>query len=436
MKKDINDYFAGDIRDYSVYACERAIPSGVDGLKPSQRKALYGMLREYPTKEVKVSIASSNIMAVTAFHHGSLDGVIVNMAQGFPGTNNIPLIEGIGQFGSRISPVAAAARYIFVKSSPLTKQFFHAVDDNILEWLTDDDMQIEPRFYLPIIPLVLVNGSQGMGTGFATDIMSYNPRDIVVRMLQILKQEKIRKPLIPWFRGFTGEVFKNSDGQTVIQGCFEFVNTTLLKITELPIGVSTIKYRDHLNALEDKDVIKSYEDNSTESKIEFLVKVPREVSGYNEKKIFEIFKLQSRATETITFWDERGRIKRVATAEELLDWFMAYRLTRYADRIAYMIKAGEENLAKLQERCRFIKLYIENSQRWAKTSTDDIVKELQSLNFTDIPSLLSIRITKLTGDAITELENEIVTVTKTIEKLRTASPTQLFMDDIRAVKLP
>ena len=197
--RDIKDFFSKEVRDYSIYSCMRAIPSGIDGMKTAHRKVLYGMAKEFPTQEVKVSICAATIQAVTAYHHGSLEAVVTGMAQNFVGSNNIPLLEGIGQFGSRITSTPAASRYIFAKLSQSAKQLFKPVDDNILEWLDDDGQKIEPKFYLPVLPLVLINGAEGMGTGFSTYIMGYKPDDLKKRTLEILNGSKKKTPLTPWY---------------------------------------------------------------------------------------------------------------------------------------------------------------------------------------------------------------------------------------------
>jgi DNA topoisomerase II len=431
---NIKDFFGREVREYSVYACERAIPSGVDGLKPSQRKVLYGMMKEYPTQEVKVSISSAQIMSVTAYHHGALDGVMVNMAQAFPGSNNIPLLEGIGQFGSRITPQAAASRYIFAKLSQSAKKLFNPIDDNILEWLDDDGQKIEPKFYLPILPLVLINGAEGMGTGFSTYIMGYNPTALRDASISILNGKKCPE-LNPWYKGFSGKIWKNEEGQTVVEGHLEVVNTTTIKITELPIGMFTMKYRDHLNNMEDKGLIKSYDDNSNEEKIEFIVKVSREFSASTKQELMKAFKLQSRGSETITVWDEKNKIRRFEKAEDLLTWFVEYRLTRYEDRRQYMIAAALKQLEWLDEQKRFIELYLKKSTEWSKTKIADIRAELESLGFVRIDDLLNIRIQRLTLDAIDELIEKIVSEQANIKTLESTTAKELYIKDLKELKL-
>lgn len=428
--KQLTDFFANEIRDYSIYACQRAIPSGIDGLKPSQRKVLFGMMKEYPTAEVKVSIASASIMGISAYHHGALDGVMVNMAQSFPGSNNAPLLEGIGQFGSRITPTPAASRYIFTKMSKVGKSLILPVDDNILTWLDDDGMKIEPEHYLPILPLVLINGAEGMGTGFATSIMSYNPVDLKNKIVGVLNGKTKLKPLVPWYNGFSGDITRNTEGQTVITGKLEVVNSTTIKITELPIGTFTIKYREVLNKLEDAGSIKSYDDNSAEDKIEFVVRVPRETSARSHEDLIKLFKLVSRNTENIVVWNQFKKIQRFAFADDLLTWFIDYRLSRYEDRRLYLLSSIQTTIDKYENQARFIKLYLKKSSVWSKTKTEDILQELRNDKFDTPEELLNIRINKLTGDAILDLQDKIDESKTELVRLKTVTNKEMYLEDL------
>lgn len=433
IKRNITDFFANEVRGYSIYACQRTIPSGIDGIKISQRKVLFGMDKQFPTQEVKVSIAAAQIMAVSCYHHGSLEGVMINMAQSFPGSNNIPLLDGIGQFGSRLSPDAAASRYIFTKLSTACKQMFKSVDDNILNWEEDDGTKIEPTFYLPVLPMVLINGASGMGTGYATSIPCHNPKDLKDAVLAILNNKK-PKQLIPWYRGFTGSI-TNDGNQTIISGVLEIVNTTQIVIKELPIGVYTIAYREVLNALEDKGLIKSYDDNSSEEKTEFVIKVSRETTALSMPELMKMFKLVSKDTPNLVVWNENGKIVRFDSTLDLLKWFVEYRLTKYEDRRLYMISAAEAERMALTEEMKFIKLYLKRSAIWSKTATKDIEQELIYSGFFAPKALLNIRISRLTADAITDLEMKIKTKEEEIDALKNSNAVDLYKADLADLKI-
>lgn len=430
----IKDIINNDVRDFSIYNCERSIPSGVDGLKTSQRKVIFGMMKKFPTQEAKVSIVSAGVMEISAYHHGSLDGVIINMAQNFPGANNLPYLEAIGQFGSRISPDAAASRYIFTKLTKNFRQLFKTDDDPILEYLDDDGQSIEPKFYLPILPAILINGAEGMGTGFACSIMAYNPEELKTYIQKKLTGKKITGRLNPWYRGFNGTIERSGD-QVICKGVIDIVNTTTIKIKDLPIGMYTIKYREVLNSLEDKNIIKSYVDNSTEEATEFVVTVPRETTKKSIEDLLKTFKLITRTTENLTVWKENGTIKRFDTVEDLIDWFVQYRLTRYEDRRTNLIRTQEEQKSWFEEQMRFIQLYLERSKVWSGMTEQAVVAELVASGLNRTDDLLSIRVRRLTGDSIEDLKKKIEQSTLEINRLNSMTATDLYLEDLSQLKL-
>lgn len=435
IQEKLTDFYAGPVREYSVYACERAIPSGIDGLKPSQRKIVYGMIKLYPKEEIKVSIAAASIISVTAFHHGSLDATMTKMAQCFPGSNNMPLLEGIGQFGSRLSPEPSATRYIFTKLSPVFNQLMLSDDLPILEHNTDDGMVIEPKFYLPILPLVLINGADGMGTGYSTHILQYNPKDVKERAVARLNGKVVSTPLTPWYDSYTGILKRNSDGSVTNEGQLEITNSTTITITELPIGKFTIDYRAVLNKLEADGNIKTYTDESNEKETKFVVKVSRDVASQDVADLKKMFKLVSKDTETITIWDENHKIRNFSSADDLLNWFVDYRLTRYSDRKESMLLRYNSELARLREEIRFIETYLKHGQRWSKESTDDVNQELTSMGFSEPSHFLGLRIGRLTGSQISRLQTEISVVEEKIQELTEKTPKQLYLEDLKELKL-
>lgn len=435
IQEKLTDFYAGPVREYSVYACERAIPSGIDGLKPSQRKIVYGMIKLYPKDEIKVSIASAAIMSVTAFHHGSLDATMVKMAQSYPGSNNMPLLEGIGQFGSRLSPDPSASRYIFTKLTPVFNQLMVADDLPILEQNEDDGQLIEPKFYLPVIPFVLVNGADGLGTGYATHILQYSPKEVKERVLGRLNGKGVTTPLTPWYNGYTGLITRNSDGSVTIEGQLEIENSTTIVITELPVGKFTIDYRATLNKLEADGAIKTYTDESSEKETRFVVKVAREVTSQPISELKRLFKLVAKDTENITVWNEKNKIQTFASVDDLIAWFVDYRLTRYADRKVSMLSKLKQSLATMNEEIRFIETYLKHGQRWAKETSDDVIAELRGLGFSDPVTFLGIRIGRLTGTQISKLRSDIQITEETIADLTEKTPTQLYIEDLKALKL-
>lgn len=431
--KNIKELFQTDVRSFSIYDCHRSLPSGIDGLKPAMRKIVYGMMKEFPTQEVKVSIAASAIQSVSAYHHGSLEGTVVNMAQSFTGANNVPYLDDIGQFGSRISPTASATRYIFTKLSDSFRKIFLKEDDSILNHLEDDGQKIEPEYYLPIIPAVLLNGSDGMGTGFACRILSYNPLDLIASCLSVLKDGKLNSDITPWYRGFTGTIEKNGL-QTIFTGVYSIENTTTIKITELPIGSYTQKYREVLNDLEDKGLVKSYIDNSSEEKTEFIVTCPRETLRKTPEEILKTFKLVSRDTENFTVWNDANKLMKFDTAKDLVEWFVSFRLTKYNARRDNIIKETQDRITKLEQRANFISFYLSNTDLFAQSSKKAIEDLLRSEGFTSIDDLMLIKIYSLTKDQIAELNQKIAKEKEFLSEIISTTPKQMYTKDLGMAK--
>jgi len=259
----------------------RAIPSVMDGLKPSQRKILWAARKKGLKDEIKVAQLVGYVSEHAAYHHGeaALTGTIVAMAQDFVGSNNINLFTPNGQFGTRLQggDDAAASRYIFTALAAIQATLFHKADDPALTWTQDDGQTVEPEYYLPTLPLLLINGSSGIGTGFSTDVPPFNPRDILATLRLRLTAEASRltseafrltteastaeesEPLVPWWDGFRGTVTLEEKGKgvgkgsisAVTHGVFEILDdgTPRVHITELPVGTWTNDYKKHLEDL-------------------------------------------------------------------------------------------------------------------------------------------------------------------------------------------
>lgn len=434
--------FAGPVREFSIYNNKRMIPSVVDGFKPSQRKVIYGTLKKSPSidhdKGIKVAQLANYIAEITDYHHGegSLSGAIIGMAQNFPGSNNLNYLKPIGQFGSRLSPQAGADRYVFTDIMPIFRKIFPKDDDLILVSEEEDGEQIEPKYYLPILPNVLINGSDGMATGHATYILQYNPEDLRKYALNILKEKKQNVKLNPWWRGYTGTVERNNDtGQVTITGKLEKVNSTTIKITELPISVWEDDYKSFLIDLEEKGVIKNFKSDSSEAGWDWTITVPREIGYKDEEELYKIFKLVTRQTENLTVWLPTGKLKKFETATELCDYFVTFRLTKYEERRLAKIKELTEILAELNERLRFIRFYIANSEKVSKKSKAELTVILQEEGFTMIDRLLDIKIYNLTKDQIEKLENDIIETQKKLDHFNNTTDKQLYIADLEALDL-
>lgn len=404
----INRLFQEQYRPYANYDNERSLPNLVDGLKITQRKVLYTCLLKNVNSEMKVAQLASSVAYETQYHHGEqgIAGVICNLAQNFTGSNNLNWLDPIGQFGSRLSPVPAAARYIFTKMSKNFRLYFRKEDDIILEHLYEDDFKIEPNFFVPILPGVLLNSSQGIGTGFASMILSRDPRELSRYIKSKLSGNSKKFNLLPYFSGFKGTVSRVDVNKYQIQGCIERINATQVKIIELPIGMYLDDIKKQLNKLVENGSIKDYEDNSTEEGFDIDVFYQRGIlNSMEDDTILEKLKLVTTVTENLTCWLPTGKLRKFGSVNEIIDYFIDWRLGKYTDRINKLIEILDKDIVDLNERVRFIYFYLDNVNKFKNTSKVELLSILEENNFNS--KLLDMKIWNLTGDRIVELEENI-----------------------------
>ncbi|TKR76460.1 hypothetical protein L596_017590 [Steinernema carpocapsae] len=242
-----SDFINKELILFSNTDNERSIPSLVDGMKPGQRKVLFTCFKRADKKEVKVAQLAGAVGEMSAYHHGeqSLMMTIVNLAQDYVGSNNINLLLPIGQFGTRLQggKDSASARYIFTQLNPVTRALFPQPDENVLRFLYEENQRIEPEWYCPIIPTVLVNGAEGIGTGWSTKVPNFNPREIVENMRRLIRGEE-PKEMVPWYKNFRGTITQLDDQRYVCSGEVAVINSDTIEITELPIKTWTQNYKE------------------------------------------------------------------------------------------------------------------------------------------------------------------------------------------------
>jgi DNA topoisomerase-2 len=432
----VKDFFENQFKQFAIYDSEKSIASIIDGQKTTARKVLYTCAIRN-NSEIKVAQLASSVAYETAYHHGEqgVCGVIVNLAQNFAGANNINFLEPEGQFGSRLSPVGAAPRYIFTKLTPSFRQIFKKEDDLILEHLEDEGQKIEPKYFLPILPTILINGSQGIGTGFASKVLSYNPNDLKKDILAILKN-KTRKKLVPWFNKFQGEVTQGeNEKQWIISGKLEIVNTTTIKITELPIGTYLDDIKDTLSKLQDKEIIKDYNDDSNEDQFNIEVICPRTTTALPIEKLYEHFKLISKESENITLWNANDKLQVFSNATEVVDYFVDFRLKKYEERRLALITLTEEQIFDIDEKIRFINFYLDNTQVFKNTRKKELIDLLSANDFINPESLLSMAIWSLTKDRIEDLENQLQNKLSYLDELNNDTAQNMYIKELEELKL-
>ena len=240
------DFINKELIHFSNYDNVRSIPSLIDGLKPSHRKIFVCSFKRNLTKEIRVAQLAGYVSEHGAYHHGeaSLHGAIIGMAQNFVGHNNINYLEPIGQFGSRLKggKDSAQPRYIHTHLTKISNIIFNKLDNPILEHTEDDGIKVEPKYYLPIIPMILINGSEGIGTGWSTGIPKFNPIDVISNIKKLMNDQE-PDDMIPWMKGFQGRVSKIVKNSWISKGNYSIIDTTTVVVTELPLGMWTDNYK-------------------------------------------------------------------------------------------------------------------------------------------------------------------------------------------------
>ena len=452
-----HEFVNKDLIHFSNSDIIRSIPDLCDGLKPSQRKILYGSIkRKLYNQEIKVAQLSGYIAEHTEYHHGeiSLQGAIINMAQNFVGSNNLNLLLPNGNFGTRRlgGKDASSSRYIFTQLNEATKNIFKQDDECILTYNYEDGTQIEPKSYYPIIPMILVNGSEGIGTGYSTFIPSYNPLDIIENIKKYLdkgdKEVVNYKELQPWFRGFNGKIIKvnDSNGESngwQIAGTYTIVNENTIRITELPVGMWTEPYREFLEELiDDGTIINNYDDNSgiqnIDITIHFVNNALQQLLKTNsiEKKLKLITSLKT----TNMHLYKNNVICKYKNANQILDDFIKIRLEMYDLRKQYIIKILLNELAIIKYRKMFIEKILDKDIIIERKRKEEIIQSLKDKKFPELafnldntPSydyLTNLPLWSLTFEKIEEMNKEYDNKNNQLDAYTNTTIQKLWMDEL------
>ncbi|KAL7421894.1 DNA topoisomerase 2 [Cryptotrichosporon argae] len=410
----ISDFVNKELILFSMADNIRSIPSVADGLKPGQRKVLFGCFKRNLKGEIKVAQLAGYIGEKTAYHHGeaSLFGTIVGLAQTFVGSNNVNLLHPSGQFGTRIAggKDAASARYIFTSLPRMTRAILHPADDPLLNYLVEDGDQIEPEYYLPIVPLVLLNGADGIGTGWSTSIPNYNPVDVVDNIRRIMNgEEPVR--MNPWFRGFKGAIERVEQDKYKVSGLIHQLDDTTLEVTELPVRRWTQDFKEMLEEMTtgtDKvpATVKDYEEHHTATTVHFKIKMSEANLKAAEAEGFEKrFKMTTTlSTGNMVCFDLNGKIKKYASAEEILLDFYPKRLEYYALRKQHLADELNRQFERLSNQARFVQMIIDRKLVVSNKKKAVIVAELRELNFRPFPKVAKAREAGEDEEALEDVE--------------------------------
>ena len=453
-----SDFIHKDLIHFSNDDTSRSIPSVIDGFKPSQRKIFFGAsLRGLDKTEVKVAQLAGFVSDKAAYHHGemSLNGAIIGMAQDFVGSNNINVLKPNGQFGSRLrgGKDAASPRYIWTEFTELTSYIFRKEDDPILKYQDEDGMRIEPDTYLPIIPMVLINGAEGIGTGFSTKCPQFNPIDIINIIIRRLDNEPNDYNLVPWYSLFEGSIETDPSIEKTfnIKGNYE-INDNHLIITELPIGEWTTNYKEFLERqLETESTKKNksnvnllnYTDNNTDKKVYFDLEFTKGfLQKESEESLMKSYHLtKSIKTSNIHLYNKNGTIKKYENIDEIIDEFYTFRLESYVERKKFIQDKMESELELLSYKVKFILAVIEKDIKINNKTKDKIEEKLVALEFPKMLNgiinesgnynyLLGMNLWSLTYEKVEELKKQEEEKQTQLEILKNKKAEDIWKDEL------
>ncbi|XP_063900267.1 DNA topoisomerase 2-alpha-like isoform X3 [Zophobas morio] len=445
------DFIDKELVLFSMADNMRSIPSVMDGLKPGQRKVLFACFKRNLKKEIKVSQLAGYVAEHSAYHHGeaSLCATIVSMAQNFVGSNNLNLLLPIGSFGSRLmgGKDASSPRYIHTALSPLARLLFPAADDNILNLLDDDGQSIEPEWYCPIVPMLLVNGCEGIGTGWRTSIPNYNVSDIISNIYRLL-DGKAPTPMKPYYHGFEGVVEECEDSYKTF-GRVKILDSNTLQIIELPIRTWTSSYKEFLDAVltSDSPFVKDFKEYHTDTEVNFLLTVDANIiDEAHQGLIHKKLKLESQFSKNnLVAFDPHGKIKKYENANAILQEFFEVRLEFYKKRKAYLVEVYTREHERLSNKVRFVKAIISGDIILNNKPKKHLLEELNLKNYKKFNTkesednsgynyLLSMPLWNLTAEKVQNLEDTMRQKTEELMLLIETSVNQLWRNDLAEFK--
>ena len=456
------DFINKELIHFSKYDCERSIPNVMDGLKISLRKILFAGFKKNLTSEIKVAQFTGYVSEHSGYHHGeaSLNGAIVGMAQNFVGSNNINLFLPNGQFGTRLrgGKDSASERYIYTLLSPITRKLFPNTDDNILNYLDDDGLSVEPTFYAPIIPMVLVNGTKGIGTGFSTEVLCYNPTEIIeyIRGRLMTGEFETTREFIPYYEGFNGSIANVSEGKFIVRGRHEVVGDDKVRITELPVGLWTDDFKEYLEKLTDTTdkngkkvtaIVKDYDDMSKDTTVDITVTMTRGTvkalsskvldagTGCTElEKTLKLYTTMS--TTNMHLFDANDKLRKYTSPNDIIHDYFDTRMRLYVERKDYMIKQLERELLILSNKHRYIQETLDGDIDLRRKKRVEITEMLQSKKFDtldndeDYKYLIKMSMDSVTEENVEKLSNQYNDKLRELEILKETTTEQMWMKEL------
>jgi len=388
-----------------------------------------------------VSQLAGYVSEVSSYHHGeaSLQDTIVNLAQTFTGSNNMNLLEPVGQFGTRLlgGKDSSSPRYIFTHLSKNFRELFNNDDLDLLDYLDDDGQSIEPKFYVPTLPIILINGACGIGTGFSTDIPCFNPDDIKDRLLRLVEDEDSDiEELTPWYKGFTGTIKKVEENKWTTHGIYA-IKANIITVTELPVGTWTEDYKTFLDKLETENTIYSYKNMSTETSVHFEIKMPLETvyEWKDNREIEKKLKLVSHiSAKNMYVFNEKNEIVKMESPEEIIYHFWRIRTEYYFKRQYNLVNKLKSELDILTAKINFVNDVIDENIKVFRQKLDHINKQLEDKKYIKLENsytyLTDMKIHTFSEDTLEKLTNKQKDTQEMYTKISGYKLRDFWMNDI------
>jgi DNA topoisomerase-2 len=443
QKTTYESFMNNEFIEYSLFDVVRNVPNIMDGLKPSQRKILYTLLKLNKSGEINVGELFGYVKSIAIYNHGpqSLEEAIITMAQDFVGSNNLPLIEPIGSFGTRLhgGEDSAAARYIHTELRQITKTIFKDSDKELLNYLESDGKIVEPQYYIPCICLILVNGCNGIGTGFSTTIPKFNINDLIVYLENKLKDKKKNITLTPFYNKFKGKIqYDEAVDNCITTGIINRINDNQLNITELPVGTWNENYYNFLDKLIDNKIIKNYIKKCNDDDVNIIINLSKEYP-IKDDKLYDLFQLTSRINmSNMHLFDINSKIKKYDTVYDIINEFYINRLPFYEQRRQNIIGKINKDIQILTNRCNFIDLIINNKILISNKNKEYIEQECENNKLDKLDNsydyLLNMVIYSLSKEKYDNLKNQLSDKLKDLEEYSKKTIQEIWLGDLSELK--
>ena len=434
----LEDFFKNEYIDFSVYDNVRKLGNYIDGQKNASRKIVHTVLQQNIDKFTKVSNLGPKVQDYAQYLHGSLEGTIVNMTADYVGSgNNVPLLEGDGNFGSAFINEAAATRYIFARMNPILKQLYIKDDFVNLEHQDFEGAKIEPRYYMPVLPMLAINGSEGVSIGFAQKILPRKPKEIIKWVKQRAAGERITANLTPHWEGMSCTVNKGeSKVQWEITGSFTRKTKHRITIDALPVGYTLKQYQAVLERLVDDKVIKDYEDFSDNDEFEFEIQVDRSFGERTDEWIMTKLKLIKKVTENFTCIDENNKIVIFDSLKELLEAWYVKRIEYNDKRKQHLLASMQEEMDYTNARAKFIQGVVDGDIELRNAKETAVIAQAEAYDSVlqgRVKGFLGLPMRSLTTEEIAKLKAKAKALKSEITEYKKKTFEDILIQDLDVI---